>query len=151
MSSNRKVAIDGNGLVVSQGETAIGNLTEVTAPGWTKTVIDDTALDNVGVTTSVLGNLADWDSLDGTIKLGGESVISAGNSLWTVKFPNGASLAFWGDVQSQGRPQVQNGSSIAVPVSIKVTNLSGGAIVAPVFTSGGIVTSGAIVSSGGQA
>lgn len=136
---NRVLVIDGNGVTVSQGSAAIGNITEITPPGWTRAPIDDTALDNVGVTSYVLANLKDWDSLSITVKLGGETAISAGNSKWTIGFPNGASLTFWGDVTSQGKPTINNGSAVLLPVEIKVTNTSGGAIVAPVFTSGGIV------------
>lgn len=144
--SDRKLVIDGNGVTVSQGSAAIGNITELTAPGWTRAEIDDTALDNVGVTTYVLANLRDWSNLEITVKMGGETAISAENSLWTVAFPNGAKIEFWGQVSSQGTPSVANGSAVVLPLSIKVTNTSGAAIVAPVFTSGGI-----IVSSGGQA
>lgn len=150
--SERKLVIDGNGVTVSQGSAAIGNITEITLPGWAREEIDDTALDNVGVTSYILANLRDWSNLEITVKMGGETAISADNTLWTIGFPNGASLAFYGQVSSQGTPSIANGSSVLLPLSVKVTNVSGAAIVAPVFTSGGLtVTSAAVVTSGGQA
>lgn len=142
MSENSRVlVIDGNGVTVSQGSTAIGNITELTLPGWTRAEIDDTALDNTDVTSYVLANLADWSNLEITVKMGGETAITAGNTQWTVGFPNGANLSFYGNVSSQGAPTVRSGEGVFMPLSIKITNIaSGGTISKPTFTSGGIAT-----------
>ena len=89
--------------------------------------------------------MADFELFNFTVKAGGETAISPENSLWTIKSPNGATLAFYGQVVSMGSPSVANGSGLLIPVGVKVTNVSGAAVVAPVYTSGGIVSSGGTI------
>ena len=151
--SERKMIIDGNGVTVSQGSAGIGNLVSIDSlPGWEKPEIDDTALDNQGVTTFVLGKLKTYSDLAITIKLSGASAIAEGNSRWTINFPGGGgSLVFWGDVKKQGEPSFQNGQGVTVPGTIKPTNLnSSGSVTPPVWSGGAAVSPEAVVTSGAQ-
>ena len=131
MPSNRQIIIDGNGVTVSQGSTAIGNIVSIdNLPGWSKSEIDDTALDNQAVTTYILGNLKTYTNLSITVKLSGVSSIAEGNSQWTITFPGSAgSLVFWGDLMEQGQPSFQTGQGVTVPLTIKPTNLNTSGVV----------------------
>ena len=138
MSGTRKIIIDGNGVTVSAGSGgAIGNITEIGGlPDWTRSEIEDTALDNTSVTTYILSNLKTYTNLTITAKLGGISSVPTENCQWTINFPGSAgSLTFWGQLMEQGQPSVSNGASVTVPLTIKPTNLNtSGAIIAPTFT-----------------
>ncbi len=128
----RKLILDGNGLTVSAGGSAIGNITELTLPGWSKPEIDDTALDNTGVTTYILGNLATYTDLTFTVKMGAVADVPTGNVQWVIAPPGVTSggITFMGQLKEQGTATVRSGEGILIPMTVKITNVN---------TSGGIV------------
>ncbi|MBR2692665.1 MAG: hypothetical protein IKE69_00480 [Thermoguttaceae bacterium] len=143
---NRRLVIDGNGLAISAGGSAIGNIVSVdNLPGWSKPEIEDTALDNTGVTSYILGNLKTLSNLSFTVKAGAEVDIPETNVQWVIGHPSGAiAIGFQGQLMQRGEPSVASGDRVLIPLTIKPTNCSsGGALVQPSFvTSGGTVTQG---------
>ena len=138
MSSERKVVIDGAGLTVSAGSGgAIGNITEIVGlPGWAKTEIDDTALDNQSVTSYILSTLRDYTDLSITVKLGAVASVPTENCQWTINMPGSAgSLVVWGQLKEQGQPSIRPKEGVFVPLTIKPTNVNtSGAVIAPTYT-----------------
>ena len=143
---NRRLVIDGNGLTISAGGVAIGNIVSVdNLPGWSKPEIEDTALDNTGVTSFILGNLKTLTNLSFSVKAGAEMAIPEENTKWVIGHPSGAvAISFQGQLMQRGEPSATSGERVLIPLTIKPTNCSsGGTLEQPSFgASGGAVSQG---------
>ena len=93
--AGRKKIIDGTGCVLKKGGTAIGNLTRITLPGWAKTEIDDTALDNVDVKTAIPAKLKKYNNPTVTAKCDAQADIAEGNARSSCRTTSAAWCCGW--------------------------------------------------------
>ena len=137
--AGRKKIIDGTGCVLKKGGTAIGNLTRITLPGWAKTEIDDTALDNVDVKTAIPAKLKKYNNPTVTAKCDAQADIAEGNAEYTIELPdNVGSLVLWMDILSDGDTSFEPDTGATTEITFLVTNLNdSGAVTKPVLTFSG--------------
>lgn len=125
MAENQTYYLVADGTKLKQGNTIFARIRALTPMSDTRQKIDVTSLDNAGVKTFLVSNIAEIGDVTLTIGMKDAYLLEPGNKEWTIEYPDGSTSKFWGSLLSRTPSQLVVSGEALCDAVIGVTNLNG--------------------------